>query len=414
MINEIIVFLAAAGIIFLGFSGEIFFKKTGISHYLFLILTGVILGPIFNIFPREPLIPVLGLFASFTLIMILFYSGMEMKIREVVKGSPRTVVQVTIYVVSSIFLIGISLHFIFKWELIQSLIFGAMVGGETTAVVVIPLSRALKLGQSTITFLTLESILNSILSIVFYEAFVSLYKTGISNWTAPLITIGVSFSLGIIIGIVLSIAWMFVLRFVRNFKYTYVLSLGLLFITYAVTELLHGSGLVAVLIFGLFLGSSKTILSRLRQKFDLVEMNDQFYKFQGEISFLMETFFFVFLGLVFVITPSTILSNLMLGLVIIGILILFRFIATKVSTRKSELRKDQLAIILICAQGIVPATLSIAALNDGIPLASTFVSLAVYVIILTNIVTTIGTIWIARKNRKVSTLDDNASADIQK
>ncbi|MHB8602574.1 MAG: cation:proton antiporter domain-containing protein [Nitrosotalea sp.] len=117
MINELIVFSAAAGIIFFGFAGEIFFKKTGISYYLFLIAIGIVLGPVFNVFPREPLIPVLGLFASFTLIMILFYSGMDIKIKEVIKGSPRTVVQVTIYVVSSIFLIGISLHFILKWDL---------------------------------------------------------------------------------------------------------------------------------------------------------------------------------------------------------------------------------------------------------------------------------------------------------
>jgi cell volume regulation protein A len=399
MINELVVFSVAAGIIFLGFGGEIFFKKTGISYYLFLILVGVILGPIFNVFPREPLIPVLGLFASFTLIMILFYSGMDMKIREVIKGSPRTIVQVTIYVVSSIFLIGFALHFILNWDLIQSLIFGAMVGGETASVVVIPLSRSLRLGQNTITFLTLESILNSIYSIVFYEAFVSLYKTGTNNWTIPLVTIGTSFSIGILVGVALSISWMFVLKFARNFKYTYVLSLGLLFTTYAVTEFLHGSGLVAVLIFGLFLGSSRTILSKLRQKFELVEMNSQFYKFQGEISFLMETFFFVFLGLVFVIVPGTILTNVVLGLVILGILLLFRYIATRASTRKSELRKDQLAIFLICAQGVVPATLSISALNDGIPLADTFVSLAVYVIILTNIVTTIGSILITRRNK---------------
>ena len=409
MINEIIVFSAAAGIIFLGFAGEIFFKKTGISYYLFLISVGIVLGPVFNVFPREPLIPVLGLFASFTLIMILFYSGMDMRIKEVIRGSPRTVVQVTIYVVSSIFLIGFSLHFILKWDLLQSLIFGSMVGGETASVVVIPLSRSLRLGQNTITFLTLESILNSIYSIVFYEAFVSLYKTGTSNWTLPLITIGTSFSIGIAVGISLSIVWMFVLKYVRNFKYTYVLSLGLLFVTYAITEVLHGSGLVAVLIFGLFLGSSKVILSRLGQKFDHADMNEQFYKFQGEISFLMETFFFVFLGLVFVITPSTILSNLMLGLLVIGILLVFRFIATKASTIKSELRKDQLAIFIICAQGVVPATLSIAALNDGIPLANTFVSIAVYVIILSNIVTTAGSIWVARKNR-TSVPDDKKHA----
>ncbi|MEO9307935.1 MAG: cation:proton antiporter [Nitrososphaera sp.] len=401
MINELLVFSVVAGIIFLGFVGEIFFKKTGISYYLFLIMIGVILGPIFDVFPREPLIPVLGIFASFTLIMILFYSGMDMKIREVIKGSPRTMVQVTIYVVSSIFLIGIALHFILNWDLIQSLIFGAIVGGETASVVVIPLSRSLNLGHNTITFLTLESILNSIYSIVFYEAFVSLYKTGTNNWAVPVITIGTSFSIGILVGIVLSISWMFVLKFARNFKYTYVLTLGLLFTTYTVTEFLHGSGLVAVLIFGLFLGSSKVVLSRLRQKFDLVEMNDQFYKFQGEVSFIMETFFFVFLGLVFIIVPDAILTNVVLGLVILGILLLVRYIATKASTQKSELKKDQLAIILICAQGVVPATLSISALNDGIPLANTFVSLAVYVIILTNIVTTVGSIFIARKNKSV-------------
>lgn len=399
MVNELLLFSVIAGIIFFGFGGEIFFKRTGISYYLFLILIGVVLGPVLAIFPRQPLVPVLGIFSSFTLIMILFYSGMDMKIREVVKGSPRTIVQVTVYVVSSIFIIGISMHLILGWDIVQSLIFGSMVGGETASVVVIPLSRSLKLGQNTITFLTLESILNSIYSIVFYTAFVGLYKTGTSSWVTPLTTIGMNFAIGITLGVVLSIAWMFLLKVFHDFKYTYVLTLGLLLITYAITEVLHGSGLVAVLIFGLFLGSSKSVLSRLRQRFDISDLKDQFHKFQGEISFLMETFFFVFLGLVFVIKPSEILSNLVLGVLILGILLAFRFIATKLSTKNSALYNDRYTIFLICAQGVVPATLSVAALGEGIPLANTFVSLAVYVIILTNIVTTVGTIIITRKNR---------------
>ncbi|HJT09822.1 MAG TPA: cation:proton antiporter [Candidatus Nitrosotalea sp.] len=397
--NELLLFSIIAGIIFFGFGGEIFFKRTGISYYLFLILIGVVLGPILAIFPRQPLVPVLGIFSSFTLIMILFYSGMDMKIREVIKGSPRTIVQVTIYVVSSIFIIGISVHFILGWDIVQSLIFGSMVGGETASVVVIPLSRSLRLGQNTVTFLTLESILNSIYSIVFYTAFVGLYKTGSSSWITPLTTIGMNFMIGITLGVVLSIAWMFMLKFFHGFKYTYVLTLGLLLTTYAITEVLHGSGLVAVLIFGLFLGSSKPVLSRLRQRFDISDLKDQFYKFQGEISFLMETFFFVFLGLVFVIKPSEILSNLLLGVLILGILMAFRFIATTLSTKNSALYNDRHTIFLICAQGVVPATLSVAALGEGIPLADTFVSLAVYVIILTNIVTTVGSIIITRKNR---------------
>ena len=402
MINEITVFVAIAVIIFLGFSGEIFFKKTGVSYYLFLIFVGMMLGPIFHVFPRDSMIPVLGIFSSFTLIMILFYSGMDMKIRDVIMGSGRTLIQVSIYVISSIFAIGIFGHLVFKWDLIQSLIFGSMVGGETTAAVVIPLIRNLKLQEKTMTFLTLESLINSILSIVMFTTFLDLYKNGITSWTIPLETIGSNFFVGIVLGIALSISWLFVLRFLQNFKYTYVLTIGLLFATYSITQILGGSGLIAVLIFGLLIGSEKSVFLFLHQKFTISDMREQFNKFQSEMAFLMETFFFVFLGLTFLINPGEIISNILLSSTILGILLFFRYIATKISTQGSDLAKDKKIIFLICAQGIVPATLSIVALNEGLPLANTFLNLTVYVIILTNIITTAGTLWMTKRSRKIS------------
>ena len=402
MINEITVFVAIAVIIFLGFGGEIFFKKTGISYYLFLIFVGMMLGPIFHVFPRDSMIPVLGIFSSFTLIMILFYSGMDMKIRDVIMGSGRTLIQVSIYVISSIFAIGIFGHLIFKWDLIQSLIFGSMVGGETTAAVVIPLIRNLKLQEKTMTFLTLESLINSILSIVMFTTFLGLYKNGTTSWTIPLETIGSNFFVGIVLGIALSISWLFVLRFLQNFKYTYVFTIGLLFATYSITQILGGSGLIAVLIFGLLIGSEKSVFLFLRQKFTISDMREQFNKFQSEMAFLMETFFFVFLGLTFLINPGEIISNILLSSTILGILLFFRYIATKISTQGSDLAKDKKIIFLICAQGIVPATLSIVALNEGLPLANTFLNLTVYVIILTNIITTAGTLWMTKSSRKIS------------
>jgi len=399
LINELVVFSVIAGIIFLGFSGEIFFKRTRISYFLFLIFVGIMLGPIFHVFPREPLVPVLGIFSSFTLIMVLFYSGMDMKIREVIRGSPRTLLQVAIYVVISIFSIGLFGHFVLKWGLIQSMMFGCMIGGETTAAVVVPLTRSLTLQAKTVTFLTLESLVNSILSIVFFVAFLDLYKHGTTSWIIPLQSIAESFLVGITIGLVLSISWLFILRYLRGLKYMYVFTLGLLFATYSITEVLNGSGLIAVLIFGLLLGNEKTVLLRLRQKFTISDMSEQFKEFQSEMSFLMETFFFVFLGLTFVIEPSTILYNLAIASVFFAILLLIRYFATRVSTRGSELEKDKQIIFFICAMGIVPATLSIVGLNEGLPLANTFVNLVVYVIILTNIVTTVGVLWVSRKDR---------------
>lgn len=399
MINEILIFSVIAVIIFLGFGGEIFFKKTGISYFLFLILLGILLGPVFHVFPREPLIPVLGIFSSFTLIMVLFYSGMDMKIREVIRGSPRTLIQVTIYVVISIFSIGIFSHFVLGWDIIQALLFGSMIGGETTAAVVVPLTRGLALREKTVTFLTLESLVNSILSIVFFVAFLDLYKHGTTSWTVPVQSITENFLVGIFIGLSLSIVWLFVLRYLHTVKYTYIFTLGLLFVTYSITQILNGNGLIAVLIFGLLLGNEKSVLSRLRQKFTISEMSSQFKTFQSEMSFLMETFFFVFLGLTFVIKPSSVLSNLAVASAFFAILILIRYFATKISTKGSDLEKDRQIIVLICAMGIVPATLSIVGLNEGLPLADTFLNLVVYVIILTNVVTTAGVLWVSRKTK---------------
>ena len=393
------VFSVIAGIIFLGFGGEIFFKRTGISYFLFLIFIGILLGPVFHVFPREPLIPVLGIFSSFTLIMVLFYSGMDMKIREVIRGSPRTLLQVVIYVLASIISIGFFGRYVLGWDLIQSLMFGCMIGGETTAAVVVPLTRSLNLQEKTVTFLTLESLVNSILSIVLFVAFLELYKHGTTSWIVPVQSIAENFLVGIATGLTLSIAWLFVLRYLRGLKYMYVFTLGLLFGTYSITQILNGSGLIAVLIFGLLLGNDRSVLMRLRQRFSISDMSEQFQKFQSEMSFLMETFFFVFLGLTFVIQPGKILGSLAVSLAFFAILLVVRYLATRVSTKGSELEKDRKLIFLICAMGIVPATLSIVGLNERLPLADTFVNLVVYVIILTNIVTTVGVLWISRRTK---------------
>ncbi len=48
-----VIFALVAGIIVIGFAGELFFKKTGIPIYIFLILAGIILGPILNLFSKR-------------------------------------------------------------------------------------------------------------------------------------------------------------------------------------------------------------------------------------------------------------------------------------------------------------------------------------------------------------------------
>jgi potassium/hydrogen antiporter len=397
MADTALVFAVVAGIIALGFAGESFFKKTGVPIYIFLILTGIILGPILNIFPRDPLIPELTIFAQLTLVMVLFYGGLELKSESILTSGARAFIQTLIYVISSITIIGLIGILILKWDVLPSFIFASMIGGETTAAVVIPLSRSMKLPEITATFLTMEAAMNSIFSIVLFTALVGVYTTGGTSLLTAFSGVAAQISVGVVSGAILSLAWVFILNRLQKQKFTYVLSIGLILATYALAAKLGGSGLLAVLVFGIILGNYYLVNRLFKTQMNIDSLRKQIGAFQEEISFLLRTLFFVFLGLTFVIMPSLLLANFSLGILFLIVLLSVRTAAVQVSTYKSELKSETRSIVLMCAQGLTPATLAILAVSLQLPIADTFLNIVTYVIILTNIVTTIGSIVYRRK-----------------
>jgi cell volume regulation protein A len=400
MLDATFVFTVIAAILIIGFLGDLFFKKTGIPFFIFLIVIGIILGPILNVFPREPLLPALAIFAELTLLMVLFYGGLDTRFDAALRGGGRAFIQVAIYVLASTTIIGLLVHLLLGWDILQSFIFASMVGGETTAAVVIPLSRSLNFEEVTVAFLTLESAMNTIFSIVLFFTFVGAYATGVSNWLSALATIAEDFGVGIAIGILLGSVWVYILHFLQRQKFTYVLTLGLIFITYTLSTRLGGNGELSVLIFGIILGNYYLLRRLTKRRMNMDPLQKQLRTFQEEISFLMETLFFVFLGLTFVINPAVIISNLVTAVVVVAVLLSVRYVATSVSTVRSEMRSERQGIILMCAQGLVPATLVIIALNLQIPLANDFLSIVTYVIILTNIITAVGAILSRRQRQR--------------
>ncbi|HTY75910.1 MAG TPA: cation:proton antiporter [Candidatus Nanoarchaeia archaeon] len=395
--NVSVVFALIAGIIIIGFAGEFFFKKTGIPIFIFLIFTGIVLGPILNFFPRESLIPELSIFAELTLFMVLFYGGLGLNFSSVVLNGGRALVQTVIYVGISIILIGLVGIFVLNWNLLSSFIFASIIGGETTAAVVVPLSKSMKLSEGTITFLTLESAVNSIFSIVLFFAFVGIYTDGKAGWLSIVGGIGLQFSIGIALGAILSLVWVFALYRFQKQRFTYVLTVGFVLTTYSLSTVLGGNGTLAVLVFGIILGNYHLLKRIFKGQTSMDPLLKQLEKFQGEISFFLESLFFVFLGLTFIINPSLIVSNLSIGILILSILLATRFTAVRVSTFKSELNKERRQIMLMCAMGLTPATLSVLAVSLQLPLSDTFLNIVTYVIILTNVVTTVGSILNKRK-----------------
>jgi NhaP-type Na+/H+ and K+/H+ antiporters with a unique C-terminal domain len=399
MVDAAVIFSAVAGIIVIGFAGEFFMKKTGIPIFIFLIATGIILGPVLNIFPRDNLLPVLALFATLTVLMVLFYGGLGLKSQSVVKIGARTVIQAALYVLTSTALIGVLGILVLGWDPLQSFIFASMIGGETTAAVVVPLSYSMKLKENTVAFLTMESGINSVFSIVLFSTFMGIYTTGESgNWFNAITNMTAQFSVGIILGVLLGIAWVYILYRFQKQKFTYVLTLAFILITYGLTEQVGGNGTLAVLIFGMVLGNYYLINKIFKTKMNMDDLQIRLKSFYEEISFLLETLFFVSLGLTLLIDWSFIMVSVLSSVMFLAVLLFSRFAATRVSTFRSELSEERRLIVMMCAQGLIPATLAILAVTFELPLANTFVNIVTYVIILTNVVTTVGAILYRRRH----------------
>ncbi len=390
-------FLIVAAIIILGFLGDVMFKKAKVPSFIFLILAGVLLGPVFKLVSQNALLPFLGIFAELTLIMVLFHGGIDLRLTSILKEGWRAFLQVFLYIGISVVLISFLVHFVLGWPFLLSLIFGSIVGGETTVVVIFPLVRALKLKSNTITFLSLEAALNSVVLVILFITFVGLYQTGLLSLSGAIDSLVSNFSIGIILGLILSLLWLYLLNLVKRNEYAYVLTLGLLFLTFSLTNVLGGSGFLAVLIFGLVIGNHNFISSMLKRRVKIRALERQIFTLQGELSFLLRTFFFVFLGLILSLSYQTALFGAVFGLAIVAVLMFSRTIAASISTFRSEIAKDKGLILVAFAQGTTPATLAILALSYNLPLSGSFLTLVTYIIIFTNIITTVGAFSFARK-----------------
>jgi NhaP-type Na+/H+ or K+/H+ antiporter len=106
--------------------------------------------------------------------------------------------------------------------------------------------------------------------------------------------------------------------------------------------------------------------------------------------FFLKTFFFVFLGLELTLQSFLDLETWMLA----GTVMLFLLLSRFVSTYSIDYRKDNAtkrAIFFMIAQGLTPAVLATTLLDNNVAGSGEIVLIATLVIVLTNVVTAIGT-----------------------
>ncbi len=390
----VVAFLVAAVIIILGFLGEEFFKRTSIPDPLLLLLLGVLMGPIFQFFAQDELLAITPYFSALALIIILFDGGLNMKIRGAVKNSPRALIMALMGWTLNVLITAALCKVFLGWRLLNGLLLGSIVGGGSS-LIVIALTRKLGVNEEVETLLSLESILTDVLCTVGAFAAINIILSGEISLAVALSSVGIAFSVGILVGLGFGVIWLFALEKLKGKPNAYMLTLAVLFLTYVVATLLGGSGAISALFLGLIIGNNSSIAKLFKFR-TTVSIDEHVRDFHCQISFLIRSFFFVFTGLLFTFSSfSSVLFGLLLTFAFLGI----RFIIIKITTLKSNLHPVETLMTIMFPRGLAAAVLASLPLTLGIPGSELFPEISFIVILSSILVTTIGVVFLKKRTK---------------
>src|SRR5574338_1078255 len=288
-----VLLLAGAIIIFLGVAGEVFFRKTGIPDIAFLMILGVIIGPILGIVSTDTVIRIVPYFAAIALILIMFDGGLNLDIRNVVKTAHYAVLLAVLGFLASTICVALIAIYGLSWGIIEGVLLGTIVGGSSS-IIVFGLVRKLPISDQTKSMLSLESAITDILVTITAFVLIEMLVSGVFDPSLAITSFAKSVGVGLLLGFAIGIPWAYVTTRFQNAQHSYMLTIGILFVIFFAEKSLGGTGALAPLIFGMMLGN-KQILSRYL-KFKLPEISED-NPTHNQLTFLVRSFFFVFVGL---------------------------------------------------------------------------------------------------------------------
>jgi cell volume regulation protein A len=395
-----LVFLVATVIIIIGAASNYLFRRTGVPDMLFLVLLGLIFGPVLGVLKAEDIESLAPFLSVLAVVIILFDGGLGLNIRRVFAQAPRAIVLAVLGFAMSATAVALFTKYVLGWHLFEGALLGCMVGGSSS-IVVIALVQRLGLTDKCKTTLILESSITDVLSIIAAIALMGIMTTGLPPIEALAQQLTSNFTTGIVLGTLMGLLWLGLLPRLGHEPYRYMLTLAAIFLTYFVSETLGGSGAISALVFGIVLANSEGIFQLIR-KVPSEVMDDSFKTLEAEIVFLIKAFFFVYLGLIVAFpTVNYVLLTLAVSVLLLGV----RWIAVSATTVGSELSREKGGMTVIYGRGLAAAILSVLPAQYGIPNASIYSTLTLMVIVLTAIITSIGSTGFRRN--KTSQSRDN-------
>ncbi|HXV50720.1 MAG TPA: cation:proton antiporter [Nitrosopumilaceae archaeon] len=383
IVSAPVLLLAAGIVIFLGVLGEAFFKRTGIPDIAFIMILGVIFGPVLGLIQPEVVIEIVPYFAALALIIIMFDGGINLDIKSMARTAHFATALSVFGFVISLAIVSILAHYGFGWDWLASVLLGSIVGGSSS-VIVFGLVRNLHISEESKSLLSLESaltdVLATIVAFVMFEA-ILLGSFELSTFSE---TMGRAVSVGLILGFGVGIPWMYVASKLSNSQHVYMLTLGILFVLYFMANAFGESGALTALVFGLMLGNRHHFAKFLRFKLPKIETNDSMH---NQLTFLVRTFFFIFVGL---LASFGNIEYMIFGAIAAIAIYIGRIILTKITITKRFSHLDKKVISVMIPRGLAAAVLATFPITMGLPNAEAYPQIVFMIILVSVIITTIG------------------------
>ncbi len=311
------IFLAVGAVVAVGYAAGRVTAATRFPDVALLLLLGLVLGPVNRLLApmglgsltlADALDPALlrdaaPLVSGFALVVILFEAGLSMEIRLVRKSlgpAMRIALPVFLLTVACIASVG---HWVYGMPPLVALALGVALSnvGQTVSSALL---RRMRLDDQTRAVGLVEMAIYDIVSVpllVSIFLFVGGETTGAAAWAEGLRGFVRIASLSVVFGAGTGLAWAFALRHLHGHPHSYILTLAVLLSLYALTEEMGGAGAVSVLLFGLLVGNRESLARRLLRKAPRQAEETKVQAFHEEVTFLIRTIFFLFLGVSFAI-----------------------------------------------------------------------------------------------------------------
>ena len=359
-----------AGLLVLGALGEFVFARTGVPDVVWLVAAGILAGPVSNLVSPTLLTPGIPFFGAIALTIILSNGAFRLRLAEVAAAAPRGILlgllgfAFSLLAICVLLWLATALGFVRPMPPLLWLMAGAIVGG-TSSVIVMPTVAKGSIPARVARIAEVESAATDALSIVVAMVMIDLLVSGVVDFSRPFVTLARELGEGIGLGVIAAALLVPLIPPLRDKSHGYTIFLGSMLALYAITDSLKGSGAMAVLTSALLLGNAASIVPRLfpGAQGQVFTTSQTTLVMQDQMSFLIKSFFFFLIGLMF----PTDLRQIALAGVAGLFLLLFRIPAVMLSTKGMKPGKKEFWLLTVAMpRGLAAGVLATLPLQRGL------------------------------------------------